>query len=126
MINLLQYKNVNFFLVRESAAWHNDFLIQFWIMFAMLIFVSIIMALVVSLYKVLLRKHEHVYCLQLLKFKDKITDEEEVEYLKKIEPKLRGYAERWWYNNIFSFLSRRKKMRKIAKKYNLEIQIWNY
>ncbi len=104
---------------------YKELLVSFWVMFAVFMIVMIILAITYSFYKVTFRKHEHVYCMQLLKEEAKITDPADLEYLTKIEPKLRSYADKWWYNNGFSFISRRNKMRKIAKKYNLKIKVWN-
>ncbi len=89
------------------------------------IFVIIILIATVMTTKVTYRKSKYIYCQQLLKQSNLITDMEDLEYLKKIEPKMNLYAQRWWYNNSFSFMSRVNKMKKIAKKYNIEVEIWN-
>lgn len=103
---------------------YNELLISFWVVMITFVVVILIMSITYSYYKVAFRKREHIYCKQILKHESKLT-EEEIKYLRSIEPKLDRYAHRWWYNNGFAFISRYRKMRKITKKYNLEINVWN-
>ncbi len=112
-------------LTRSADPDYHDLWVSYWIMFSMFILVVILLVLMTMTMKVTYRKSKHVYCLQLLKQSDKITDQEDLEYLKKIEPKLKGYSEKWWFNNGPTFMARMSKMKKIASKYDLEIEIWN-
>ncbi len=110
---------------KDYEALYNELLISFIILFVTFMFVIVVCLAMLTPMKIKYRKYHEILCKKVLEQKEKITDEKDIEYLEKISPRLEGYSKKWWYNNSPAFLSRKSKINKIIKKYDLEVKVWN-
>ncbi len=110
---------------KDYESLYNELLVSFILLFVVFMFMVILFATMLTPMKIKYRKYYEVLCKKVLEQKENITDEKDIKYLESISPRLETYSKRWWYNNSPAFLTRRSKINKIIKKYNLEIKVWN-
>ncbi len=91
-----------------------------------ILFISIIFSVILlNFFKISIRK---INCLIIKKTlnsenRKKIIDEKDIEFLEEMLVKFKWYYKNWWVNLTPIYYKRIKKVKKIAKKYNLDIDL---
>ncbi len=98
------------------------------IIFVVIILLMIIigLAITVNWLKMYNRKYDATYLKKLLDNKELIIDKKDLDYLEKISNKIYWYANAWYINMSPNYWYRKRKIKAIAKKYNIKINVWDY
>lgn len=96
---------------------------QIIIFIVLLSFVIIIVGVILTPLKIKYRKRKLEILNKCLSEKNvsKIKEEKTIELLLSYREKYESYANKWYYNNLLFFFLRNRKINKIVKKYNLDL-----